>query len=216
MICDSIKLVWNWIILKFMCFEIQPIGNTVDLKLNWFQTEWLWDSIDLRFNCLESQFCFRFDCFDGHLIWAWIDLRLSWFKFKRFQSQLVWNSNDLVVSRTEIQLVWTPFVFRFNWQSIDLRFNCFGSQEILSFENQLVIDSSGLMFNCFCQLIRLFWDSTDLRFRWRIFSWFQIQFLWKPTALRFNWFEIDLKVQWLKWFEFQLLPDSKDLNFNLI
>ena len=95
-----------------------------------------------------------------------------------------WKSNDFVVNRCVIRMIWL---------SIDLRFNWFGCQ--------LIWDSN----DCGCQLI---WDSNDLVVNRCVLQmilvvcWFELQVMWLSIDLRF------------KWFGRQLIWDSCDLVVN--
>ena len=57
------------------------------------------------------------------------------------------------------------------------------------------------------------WNSIDLNFHW-----FQIQLIWKSTALKLNCFEIQLIWDSIdfnfNWFQFQFISTSNDLRFN--
>ena len=76
------------------------------------------------------------------MIWLSIDLRFNW-----FGCQWIWDSNDLVVNRSEIQVIWL---------SIDLRFKWVGCQ--------LIWDSSDLDVKWF--EVQVIWLSTDVWFKW--------------------------------------------------
>ena len=76
------------------------------------------------------------------MIWLSVDLRFNW-----FGCQLIWDSNDLVVNRSEIQVIWL---------SIDLRFKWIGCQ--------LIWDSSDLDVKWF--EVQVIWLSTDVWFKW--------------------------------------------------
>ena len=86
------------------------------LVVNWFGIQVIWLSIDVWFK------------------WFWLSIDL---KFKWFVCQSIWDSNELAVSRFEIQM---------SWLSIDLRFKWFGCQ--------MIWGSSDLVVNwCVVQMI---------------------------------------------------------------
>ena len=96
-----------------------------------------------------------------------------------FEIQLIWDSNDLVVSRCVLQmmLVVCWFELQVTWLSIDLRFKWFGCQ--------LIWDSSDLVVNRF--EIQMSWLSIDLRFKW-----FGCQMIWGSSDLVVNWCVIQM------------------------
>ena len=119
-------------------------------------------------------------------MWLSIDLRFKW-----FGCQSIWDSDDLVVNRFEIQV---------SWLSIDLRFKWFGCQSMcdsIDFVCQLIWDSSELVVSW--SEIQVIWLSIDLRFKWvgceliwdssdLDVKWFEVQVIWLSTDVWFKWF----------------------------
>ena len=116
-----------------------------------------------------------------------------------FGCQLIWDSSELVVSWSEIQLIWLSIALRFKW---------FGCQSIRDSRvgSQLIWDSSDLVVNrCAIRLILFVswfripvsWLSIDLRFKW-----VGCQLIWDSSDLAVKWFEV--QVSWLStdvWFK---------------
>ena len=108
--------------------------------------------------------------------WESNDLVVTWSEIQMIlvgnwcEIQLIWDSNDLVVNRCVLQMILVVCWFQLQvmWLSIDLRFNWFGCQ--------LIWDSSDLVVNRF--EIQMSWLSVDLRFKW-----FGCQMIWGSSDL---------------------------------
>ena len=117
--------------VEFNCFESQLMSDSSEVRFKWFGL-----SSDLRFK--------RFGCQSMCFTWFWLCVDLS---FKWVGCQLIWDSSDLVVNRSEIQM---------SWLSVDLRFKWVGCQ--------LVWDSIDLDVTWF--EVQVIWLSTDVWFKW--------------------------------------------------
>ena len=116
-----------------------------------------------------------------------------------FGCQLIWDSSELVVSWSEIQLIWLSIALRFKW------FGCQSTRDS-RVGSQLIWDSSDLVVNrCAIRLILFVswfripvsWLSIDLRFKW-----VGCQLIWDSSDLAVKWFEV--QVSWLStdvWFK---------------
>ena len=116
------QLIWNSNDLVVNWSEIQAAGWSTDVWLKWFWLFLDWVSSDL--DCQATW---------ASLIWLSIALRVEWFgcrlilkfemiwlssdaNFKWFDCQLVWKSNDVIVDRSELQVIWLSLDFR--WKCI--------------------------------------------------------------------------------------------------
>ena len=119
-------------------------------------------------------------------VWSSSGSKVSW-----CQIQVNWKSNDLVVNRFEIQMIWLSIYVRFKWfwLSVDLNFKWGGCQ--------LIWDSSDLFVNQFG--IQTIWLSIDLGFKW-----VACQLIWDSNDLDVRWFEVQViwlsNDVWFKWF----------------
>ena len=154
----------------------------------------------------------EFRWFECHLI----SDSIVFLRMNLFEISPTWDSSVVVVNSFEIQLIWDSTDLRFNWFEIQLIWDSRWFKWFNCFEAQLIWGSSALRFNC-----QLIWESSDLRDKW-----FESQVICGSTALRFNWFEV--QVVWLiqfiwviwdsnglavNWFQIQLDSFPIDLRF---